>query len=36
MSKGEIYIISTGTGNVQQLTGNACELLGKADLIVGY
>ncbi|OGI18690.1 MAG: precorrin-3B C(17)-methyltransferase [Candidatus Melainabacteria bacterium RIFOXYA2_FULL_32_9] len=36
MSKGEIYIVSTGTGNIQQLTGNAVECLNKADLIVGY
>ena len=36
MSKGEIYIISTGSGNIQQITGNAMEFLKKADLIVGY
>lgn len=36
MTKGEIYIVSTGMGTVQHLTHNALEALKNADLIVGY
>ena len=36
MGKSEIYIVSTGMGKGNYLTGNAIELLKKADLIVGY
>lgn len=36
MSKGEIYIISTGCGNPSYLTQNASELLKKSNLIIGY
>lgn len=36
MQKGEIYIVSTGTGNLGQLTSNALKALEKSELIVGY
>jgi precorrin-3B C17-methyltransferase len=36
MKKGEIYVVSTGMGNTGSLTGNALELLNKADMVVGY
>lgn len=36
MQKGEIYIVSTGMGNIEYITPNALEALKKADLIVGY
>lgn len=36
MKKGQIYIISTGTGNGEQLTLNALNLLKRSELIVGY
>ena len=36
MSKGAIYILSTGTGDPGQLTRNVVDYLQKADLIVSY
>ncbi len=36
MQKGHIYIVSTGVGNVGQLTQNALKALEKSDMIVGY
>lgn len=36
MNKGEIYILSTGTGDTGQLTRNVVDLLEKSDLIVSY
>lgn len=36
MQKGEIYLVSTGAGGIEQITQNAILALDKAELIVGY
>lgn len=36
MQKGEVYIVSTGMGNLGQLTPNALDVLKSVDLVVGY